>query len=65
MIHWMSGKRHVSPVPLGRASERRWCPMDTITEFLKLATALVLLAIAVLKFRSTSKADGSDDQEDE
>ena len=39
--------------------------MDTLTEFLKLATALVLLAVAVLKLRSTSKADGPDDQEDE
>ena len=39
--------------------------MDTLTEFLKLATALVLLAVAVLKLRSTSKADGSNDQEDE
>lgn len=39
--------------------------MDTLTEFLKLATALVLLAAAVLKLRSTSKADGPDDQEDE
>ena len=37
--------------------------MDILTEFLKLATALVLLAVAVLKLRSTSKADGSKDQE--
>ena len=65
MIHWESGKRCVSPVPLGRASKRRWCPMDTLTEFLKLATAPVLLAVAVLKLRSTSEADGPDDQEDE
>lgn len=39
--------------------------MDTLTEFLKLAIALVLLAVAVLKFRSTSKADGSNDQVNE
>ena len=39
--------------------------MDTLTEFIKLATALVLLAAAVLKRRSTSKADGTDGQEDE
>ena len=65
MLHWDSGKRRVSPVPLGRASKRRWCPMDILTELLKLITALVLLAVAVLKLRSTSKADGSNDQEDE
>ena len=39
--------------------------MDTLTEFIKLARALVLLAAAVLKLRSTSKADGPDGQEDE
>ena len=39
--------------------------MDILTELLKLITALVLLAVAVLKLRSTSKADGSNDQEDE
>ena len=39
--------------------------MDTLTEFLKLATAPVLLAVAVLKLRSTSEADGPGDQEDE
>ena len=39
--------------------------MDILTELLKLTTALVLLAVAVLKLRSTSKADGSNDQEDE
>ena len=39
--------------------------MDTPTEFLKFATALVLLVAAFLKLRSTSKANGPDDQEDE
>lgn len=39
--------------------------MELLTEFLKMVTALVLFAVAVLKFRSTSKASGSDARENE
>ena len=39
--------------------------MELLTELLKLVTAFVLLAIAVLKLISTSKADGSNDCEEE
>lgn len=38
--------------------------MELLTEILKLATALVLLAVAVLKLRSMTKANGFDARED-